>query len=96
MISAQATTGQLTAENYTSEFLTFEDRQAGISLVFCPDELRFFYNVYCLERTLLKEIFSVEFEFLEDALTTVNEEFGTWTLKSYDKKGCGTCVAKKR
>jgi hypothetical protein len=92
------TTNGLTAENFSGSYLQFQDRQAGISLVFCPDESRFTYNVYCLEKTLLKELFTVEHEYLEDALITVNAEFGQWELASYDQKksGCGSCAAKKR
>jgi hypothetical protein len=87
----------LTADNYLDSYLLFEQRQAGISLVFCPEENRFFYNVYCLEIELVKELLSVEFEYLEDALDFLNLEFGQWKVKSYDKKksGCSTCVAKK-
>lgn len=86
----------LTAENYDHSFYNFGDRQAGVSLVFSPEENRFYYNAYCLEAKLLKEIFSVEHEFLEDALVTANAEFGQWELKSHEvkKEGCGTCVAK--
>lgn len=87
----------LTRDNYNHSFYSFGDRQAGISLVFSPEENRFFYNAYCLEAKLLKEIFSVEHEFLDDALETVNAEFGQWELKSHDVKkddGCGSCVAK--
>ncbi|MBP6218540.1 MAG: hypothetical protein KA436_08140 [Oligoflexales bacterium] len=86
----------LTEKNYDHSYLRFQDRQAGVSPVFAPDEGRFFYNVYCLELTLLREIFSFECEYLEDALQTVHEEFGGWELVSFEeKKGCDTCVAKK-
>lgn len=86
----------LSSENYTDNYYNFEDRQAGVSLVFCPEKNRFFYNAYCVEKKLLKELFSVEYDFLEDALHTVNSEFGQWELKTFEKKkeGCGTCVAK--
>ncbi len=88
----------LTPENYDHSFLNFGDRQAGVSLVFSPEDDRFYYNAYCLEAKLLKELFSVEYEFLEDALETINSEFGQWELKSHDKKkeGCGSCVAKPK
>ena len=90
------TTKNLNAENYSYSFYNFEDRQAGVSLVFSPEENRFYYNAYCVEAKLLKELFSVEHEFLEDALETINSEFGQWELKDHDKKkeGCGSCVAK--
>ncbi len=88
---------KLTSENYQTNFLRFRDRQAGIGLVYCPDEQMFWYNVYCIETKLLKELVSVEFEFLEDALEMVNEDFATWDLGSFEEKkaGCGSCVAKK-
>ena len=87
---------KVTDENFEEKYLNFQDRQAGIGLVFCPDEQKFFYNVYCIELKLMKEIFSVEYEFLDDALTTLNGEFGQWELKSYEEKksGCSSCAAK--
>lgn len=86
----------LTSENFSDSFLRFGDRQAGISLVYCPDEERFFYNAYCVEAKILKELFSVEHLYLEDALETINSEFANWELISFDqKKGCDSCVAKK-
>ncbi|MFK7824751.1 MAG: hypothetical protein AB8G05_11370 [Oligoflexales bacterium] len=97
MIAEQRKTQwQLTEENYESDFLRFQDRQAGVSLVYDPCEERYYYNAYCVETKLLKELFSVEYRFLEEALETVNDEFGTWELVSFDKKksGCGSCVAK--
>lgn len=96
MTSTEAVSQTLDLENYTHSFYTFGDRQAGVSLVFCPDSKRFYYNAYCLETKLLKELFSVEHEFLEDALSTINSEFGQWELKSHEtkKEGCGTCIAK--
>jgi hypothetical protein len=85
----------LTADNYTHSVLVFRDRQAGVSEVYDPGEERFYYNAYCLEKKLMQELYSCEFEFLEDALAHLNDEFGTWTLESFDqKKGCGSCVAK--
>lgn len=89
----------LTSENYLHSYLNFGDRQAGISLVYCHEKEKFYYNAYCLESKLLKELFSVEYEFLEDALVTLNSEFGQWELKSHDKtenKGCDSCAAKKK
>jgi hypothetical protein len=47
--------------------------------------------------TLYKELCTVEYEFLEDALDTINADFGTWELKPFEaesKSGCGSCVAK--
>jgi hypothetical protein len=85
----------LNAENYTHSVLTFRDRQAGVSEVYDPATEQFSYNAYCLEKKLIKELFSQEYDFLEDALAVVNDEFGTWQLESFDKKGCGSCVAKK-
>lgn len=87
--------GKLTAENYTHTVLVFRDRQAGVSEIFDPETGRFTYNAYCLERKLVKELFTCEYDFLSDALDAINEEFGTWEAESFDKKGCGSCVAKK-
>jgi hypothetical protein len=84
----------LTEENFLTSYLRFEDRQAGVGLVYSPDDGRYSYNAYCLEMTLLKELLTVEYEFLEDALACVNEEFGTWDLVPYeDKNGCSSCSA---
>ena len=96
MTTLQEPSEQLNQENYTSHFYSFQDRQAGVGLVFSPEENRYFYNAYCVERTLLTELFSVEHEFLDDALASINDEFGQWELKAFEKKkeGCGTCVAK--
>lgn len=84
----------LTADNYEHTVLVFRDRQAGVSEVFDPDTKTFSYNAYCLEKKLMKELYSFEYDFLSDALDAVNEEFGTWAPESFDKKGCGSCVAK--
>lgn len=88
--------GRLNPQNYESNTLRFGDRQAGVSLVYDPDEDRYYYNAYCVETKLLKELFAVEHHFLEDALETINEEFGTWELESFDQKtnDCGSCAAK--
>jgi hypothetical protein len=85
----------LTEENYDHTVLVFRDRQAGVSEIFDPETGTFTYNAYCLEKKLMKELFTCEYEFLTDALYAINEEFGTWTPESFDKKGCGSCVAKK-
>ena len=89
--------GPLTVDNYEDNCLFFGDRQAGISLVYCPEEELYLYNVYCLETKILKDLFSVECEYLDEALALVNEEFGSWELTAYDKNqksSCGSCVAK--
>lgn len=90
---------QLTDENYSYKVYRFGDRQAGISLVFDPIDDAFAYNAYCVETKLLKELYSSEFEFLEDAVEHINQEFGTWELASFDAKaedsGCGGCSNKK-
>jgi hypothetical protein len=86
---------KLTAENFDHTVLQFRERQAGVSVIFDPESNRYTYNAYCLETKLLKELFTCEFEFLEDALELVNSEFGTWEIHDMSaKKGCGTCVAK--
>ena len=85
----------LTAENYTTHFLRFQKRQAGISLAYSAEEKKFFYNAYCVETEILKELFTVEYEFLEDALKTINQEFEGWELAPYEEKsGCSSCAAK--
>lgn len=86
----------LTEENYLDSYTQFRDRQAGVNPVYCPVEDRYVYNVYCLELLLMKDIYSVEYDFLDDALKAFNAEFGQWELKSHDKKndGCGSCAAK--
>ncbi len=87
---------KLSEDNYLFSVLVFRDRQAGISEVFDPDSGRYSYNAYCLEKKLMKELYSCEYDFLTDALQRVNEEFGTWVLESFEqKKGCSSCVAKK-
>jgi hypothetical protein len=86
---------KLTSENYDKSFLRFRDRQAGVGVVYCPDENRYFYNSYCIETKILKELMSVEFDFLEDALELVNDEFSTWEKVDFEpEKGCGSCAAK--
>jgi hypothetical protein len=86
---------KITEENYSHSILQFRDRQAGVSVVFDPTADRFTYNAYCIEAKLLTELFTCEFEFLGDALETINSEFGQWELVDLSKKsGCGSCVAK--
>lgn len=87
---------ELNHDNYMSHFFRFEKRQAGVSFVYCHETEMYSYNAYCFERDLLKELFSVEYDFLDDALKTINEEFGSWELVPYEqeKSGCSTCVAK--
>jgi hypothetical protein len=86
---------KLTAENFEYKILQFRERQAGIGLVFDPDSGSWQYNAYCIETKLLKELFSCEYDFLDDALELINGEFGTWELVDLTaKKGCGSCVAK--
>ncbi len=89
-------TAKLNAENYLHSAFQFQDRQAGISLIYDPDTQQFTYNVYCLETKLMKELFTVEEDFLDDALELANDEFGGWELVelSPQKSGCGSCVAK--
>lgn len=89
-----STNKKITEENYLESVLVFRDRQAGISVVYDPHFSKFKYNAYCLEKKLLKELYSIEFDFLSDALSKINEEFGSWNLESFDQKGCGNCAAK--
>ena len=87
---------KLTEENYYYSYFKFNDRQAGVSLIFSPEDDRYIYNSYCLETEVFKEIFSVESEFLSEAIELINNEFGGWELVSLKEKqsGCSTCVAK--
>ncbi|MCB9229399.1 MAG: hypothetical protein H6618_07290 [Deltaproteobacteria bacterium] len=89
--------GKLNPQNYEYSILTFQERQAGVSVVYDPDEQRYYYNAYCVETRQLIELFTTEYRFLDDALETVNAEFGTWDLVSLEQKntGCGQCAAKK-
>ena len=86
---------KLTELNYDSNVLVFRDRQAGISEIYDPESTTFSYNAYCLEKKVMKELFTCEYDFLTDAREVINAEFGSWELESFDKKGCGSCVAKK-
>ncbi|MBC61073.1 MAG: hypothetical protein CMP11_01345 [Zetaproteobacteria bacterium] len=83
----------ITEDNYINSYLRHNTRQAGISLVYSPNEERYYYNVYCIEMDLLKELMSVEVEYLSEAIDLINSEFGTWELKDYEKqeKSCSTC-----
>lgn len=85
---------KITDANYLSSALVFRDRQAGVSEIYDPITEKFRYNAYCLERKILKELFSIEFDFLQDAISRINDEFGSWKLESLSDKGCGNCVAK--
>jgi hypothetical protein len=85
----------LDTENYSYTVFRWRDRQAGVSLVFDPTEDRYFYNAYCIETKIYKELFSCEFEFLDDAIKLINQEYGNWEVQSLDSKGCGSCAAKK-
>ncbi len=83
-------------DSFLYRYYRFEDRQAGIGLVYCPQEERYFYNVYCADTKLVKDIFAVEFEFLVDALETLQKEFGQWQCIEIEDGagGCGSCAAK--
>ena len=83
-------------ENFTYSYFQWRNRQAGDSLTFDPDRQNFAYNAYCTETELLKDLFTCEYEFLDDAISVINQEYGNWELKSFEEKsGCATCVAKK-
>lgn len=98
MSSALATPSNgwaITSENYEHTILQFRDRQAGVSVIFDPEDDCYTYNAYCIETKLLEELFTCEYQFLEDALETINSEFGTWEkVDLAAKQGCGSCVAK--
>jgi hypothetical protein len=85
----------LTADNFLNTVLTFRDRQAGVSVIFDPDSDMYSYNAYCLETKLLKELFTCEYQFLDEALAVINAEFGSWERATLEKtSGCGSCAAK--
>ena len=81
-VSNVADTNKLNDKNYGYSVLVFKDRQAGVSEIFDPGANDYSYNAYCMEKTLVKELFTCEYEFLEDALHAINEEFGTWELET--------------
>lgn len=87
---------RLDSDNYLEKAFRFRDRQAGISVIYDPQSERFSYNAYCLETQIMKELFTVEFDYLDDALKLMNDEFGSWELVDLSGKsnGCGSCVAK--
>ncbi len=89
-------TSQLTFDNFMQSVFQFNDRQAGVSLIFNPDTELFSYNAYCLETKIMKELFTVECDYLDEALNLINEEFGSWDLVDLSAKtsGCGSCAAK--
>lgn len=89
-------TERLNDQNFMEKVYRFQDRQAGVSLIYDPDDNIFTYNAYCLETQLMKELFTVEQEYLEDALDLINAEFGSWELVELSGKssGCGSCAAK--
>ena len=76
--------------NFEQMVFRFNDRQAGVSSIYDPEKNIYTYNVYCLEIKLLKEIFSVEFTNLNEALELANHEFGNWELQNinFKKRGC--------
>lgn len=86
----------LTPENFLHTALRFKDRQAGVSLIYDPESQRYTYNAYCLETQLMKELFTCEYEDLEEALAVIQSEFGTWEVFDLTQKnsGCSSCVAK--
>lgn len=95
-MTALSKSAALTVDNYDHSVLVFRDRQAGVSEIYDPETGCYTYNAYCLEKKLLKELFTCEYDFLEDALQVINEEFGTWGLETFEEEsGCSSCVAKK-
>ncbi len=86
----------LSTDNFLEKAFRFRDRQAGVSIIFDPADNIFSYNAYCLEIATMKELFTVEYEYLDEALALINDEFGTWELEDLGTKssGCGSCVAK--
>lgn len=87
---------KLTPDNYLHTALRFRDRQAGVSVIYDPTTKRYTYNAYCLETQLMEELFTCEYEDLDEALAVVQSEFGTWEVFDLTEKksGCSSCVAK--
>ena len=87
---------KLTDENYLEKAYFFRERQAGVTDIYNPEENCYTYNAYCLETKLMKELFTVEYDFLDDALDMINGEFGSWEIDSLGtkKSECGSCIAK--
>ena len=77
-----ADTNKLNGENYGHSVLVFRDRQAGVSEIYDPEANCYSYNAYCMDKTLVKELFTCEYNFLDDALHAINNEFGSWELES--------------
>ncbi len=85
---------KITADNYDFKILRSRARQAGVSSIYDPVTDGFSYNAYCLELKLLKELFTKEFDSLEEALDCLNDEFGSWELADAavslpSANGCG-------
>ena len=77
---------KLTSENYSFSYYSFRSRQAGVNVVYSNDDDCYYYNAYCIENKILRELLSNEFNFLDDALEFINHEFGKWELQSYEEK----------
>ena len=88
-----STAAKLTAQNYGWCLFKFRDRQAGVTEIYDPAAECYHYNSYCLEQKLLKEIYTREFAFLDDALEHTNLEFGNWEFQDLNlkKPACGSC-----
>lgn len=86
----------LTDSNYLEKAYFFRERQAGVTDIYNPESNSYTYNAYCLETKLMKELFTVEYDFLDDALEMINSEFGSWEIDSLGtkKSECGSCIAK--
>ena len=86
----------LDQENFMTHTFTWRTRQAGVSVIYDAENDLYSYNAYCMETEKLKELFTCEYEYLDDALEVVNSEYGNWPLVelSPEKYGCGSCAAK--
>ena len=51
---------------------------------------------YLKDKHAVKELFTVEQDYLDDALDLINAEFGSWEIVELSGKssGCGSCAAK--
>ena len=69
--------GPLTADNYEDYCLVFNDRQASISHVYCPEEKTYLYCVSCVERKVLKDLLRVG-----KSVVISIPNFGYWKVRT--------------
>ncbi len=89
----------ITSDNWTFTHYTTADLQAFIHLGAEPpkdedSEVNIIYLVTVLKNEE-EELFQWEFPELHEAITSINEKYGSWELsdRSQSSGGCGTCEA---